>query len=145
MWTESRYGSAARIGLHRLLQAPEARRPEVGQERVEGLQACRVHDVEAAFALPPNVDQAGFGQDLEMLRYRLLGDVEVPADLSCRARLVADQSEHRLAAGLGQGTQHGLAAHVTKCDSRCMFNQVLTCTSLDLYILVAQVPLDQGD
>src|SRR5262249_60218039 len=69
-----------------------------------------------------------------MLGYRLLRDVEVPADLSCRARLIPHQSEHRLAARLGQGPQRGLAAHVTKCDSRCSFNQVLTCTSLDLYI-----------
>ena len=111
MWIESRYGSAARISLHGLLQAPEARGPEVGEEGIEGFEACRVHDVEPALAIPPNVDQAGSGQDLEMLGYRLLCDVEVLPDLARRARLIPDQPQHRLAAGLGQGAQHRLAAH----------------------------------
>ena len=134
MWIESRYGSAARVALHSLLQTPEARRPEFGKEGVEGLQACRIHDIEAAFAVPPNVDEPGSGQDLEMLGYRLLGDVEVLADLSCRSRLIPDQPQHRLAARLGQGAQHGLAAHSSSVTVAARLNQVLTCTSLALYI-----------
>jgi hypothetical protein len=35
----------------------------------------------------------------------------VRADLAGRARLVADQPEHRLPAGLGERTQDRLAAH----------------------------------
>ena len=111
MRIESLYGSAARFGLHSLLQAPEARWPEVGEEGVEGFEARRVHDVEPALTIPPNVDQTGSGQDLEMLGYSLLGDVEVLADLARRARLIPDQPQHRLAAGLGQRAQHRLAAH----------------------------------
>lgn len=111
MWIESRYGSAASVVLHGLFQTPEPRRPEVGKEGVQGLQACRIHNIEAALAVPPHVDEPGSCQDLEMLGYSLLGDVEVLADLSCRSRLIADQPQHRLAAGLGQGTQHGVAAH----------------------------------
>src|SRR6516162_959870 len=94
-----------------------------------------VHYVQAALALAPHPDQAGTGQHVQVLRHRLLADVEVRADLAHRPRLVADQAEHLLPARLGEGTQHRLPTHATSVARPVtMFKywlvQVCTCTML---------------
>ena len=85
-----------------------------------------------AGALAPHPDQAGAGQDVQVLRHGLLADVEVRADLARRPRLVADQPEHRLPAGLGERPQHRLAAHAVQCDRPGRHVQALTCNKCRL-------------
>ena len=69
-------------GLHGVLEAPQARGPQVGQEGVEVLQPFGVHHVQPALALAPHPDQASAGQGVQVLRHGLLADVEVRADLA---------------------------------------------------------------
>src|SRR5262245_37246293 len=134
MWIESRYGSeATRVRLHRLLQALKALGPEIGQEAVENLQALRVEDVEALLSAPSDVDEAGLGEDLQVLGDRLLGDGEVLADLARRPWPVPDEAQHRLAPRLDQGAKDCLAAHARIVQSSREHGQVLTCLSRYLY------------
>jgi ketosteroid isomerase-like protein len=65
--------------LHRLLEALEARRPQLRQEGLERLEPLGANDVEAALALRLDGDEAGVLEDLEVLRDRLLRDV-MPTD-----------------------------------------------------------------
>src|SRR5258708_26820581 len=89
------------VRLHRALQAVEAGRPQLAEERVERAQALGIDDVEPAPPLPADGHEAGLAQNLEVLRHRLLADVEVPADLAGRPRPGADEAEQRLPAGVG--------------------------------------------
>jgi TfoX N-terminal domain len=58
-----------------------------------------------------NGDEARFLEHLEVLRDALLGDVEVLSYLADGARLVADELQHRAAAGVGKRTEDGIGAH----------------------------------
>lgn len=131
---ESRYGSAVRVRFDGLLEPPQPPWPEVPKKGVEDLQGFEVDGIEPVLALSADVHQAGVGQDVQVLRHRLLGDVEVPADLSCRTRPVPDQSKHRLPAGLRQCPEEGLATHDRQSDSCRDLAQALTFTSLCLYV-----------
>jgi hypothetical protein len=99
------------LGLDRGLEASEAAWPELGEERLEGLETLRSNDIEPPLALLPDGDEAGFLQYLQVLRDRLLADVELRGDLSDRPRLVAHQLQHRPAARLGQRAKDGVRAH----------------------------------
>src|SRR5512133_3601139 len=109
--TEAVSGSAAIAGLDGVLEALQARGPQLGQERVERLEALRAHLVEPAPALRANGHEAGVLEHVQVLRDSLLGDVEVLGDLVDRPRAVADEQEHRPPAWLGQGREGRLCAH----------------------------------
>src|SRR6516162_11720764 len=73
-------------GFHRLLEAFQAVRPELGEEITQPGQSLRAHDVHAPLALRADRHQARVPEDLQMLGHRLLGDVELPGDLRDRPR-----------------------------------------------------------
>src|SRR5262252_2408611 len=132
---ESRYGSAVTVRFDGLLEPPQPRRPEVAKKRIEDLQGFGVDSIEPALAVSADVHQAYFGQDVQVLGHRLLGDVEVPPDLPRGTRPIPDQSKHRLPAGLRQCAEEGLATHDRQSDSCLDLAQALTFTSLYLYVL----------
>ncbi len=111
IWIESRYGSVATSRLYRFLQPPQPGGPEVCQKLLQGLEAFRIDDVQAPFSVLSHFYQAGLGQDLEVLRDRLLADVEVLADFSCGARLVPHEAQNGLSPGLGKCAKDGFTAH----------------------------------
>src|SRR3954454_10692883 len=126
--TDAVSGSAAIAGLDGVLEALQAPRPQLGQERLERLEALRTDLVEPAATLRADGDEARVLEHVQVLRDRLLGDVEVLGDLVDPARPVADEQEHRPPAWLGQGREGRLCAHGPGC-----YRQALTCTRRDLY------------
>src|SRR5262245_29188094 len=110
MWTEAVTGSAVIGGLHGVLEALQVLGPELGQEVPHRIEPVRAQQVQALLAARADRDQARVLEHLQVLRYRLLGDVEVVRDLVDRPRLVADQPQDRPAAWLGEGGE-GCVAH----------------------------------
>src|SRR3954468_14582370 len=103
--TDAVSGSAAIVGLDGVLEALQARGPQLRQERLERLEALRTDLVEPAAALRADGDEARVLEHVQVLRDRLLGDVEVLGDLVDRARAVTDEEEHRPPAWLRQGRE----------------------------------------
>ncbi len=75
------------------------------------LQSLGVYYVQAPPAVPANVHEPGFCEDLEVLRHRLLADVEMLADLPYGARRVPYETKDGLAARLGQRSKNAFTAH----------------------------------
>src|SRR5215469_14726874 len=117
MWIEPEYASvercasAATIRLHRALEPLQARRPEIRQELLERLEALRIDRVNTSLTFPAHVDEAGSGQHLEVLRHRLLCDLEMAPDLAGRARPSAHELEDVAPAWLDERGEDRLGSH----------------------------------
>src|SRR5262249_61927034 len=83
------------VAFHRLLELLERGRPELIEKLADGSESFRADGVEAALALRPDGDEAGLAQDLQVLRDRLLRDLEVGGGLVDRARLLAHEQQDR--------------------------------------------------
>ena len=86
--------------------------PQLGEERLERLEALRAHHVEPAATLRADGDEPRVLEHVQVLGDRLLGDVEVLGDLVDRAWAVAHEQQHRPPPRLGQGREGRLRAHV---------------------------------
>jgi hypothetical protein len=79
MWTVAVKGSAAIVGFDGVLQALQPGGPQLGEERLQRLEALRAHDVEAALALGANGHEAGVpGRPYEAPSFSEIGAGELP-------------------------------------------------------------------
>ena len=74
---ESEYVLSSVVRLHHRLQFPEATRPEACKEGLEIREPPRVDFVQPSPSLASYLCETRTGQHLEMLRHRLLADVEM--------------------------------------------------------------------
>src|SRR4029450_5359893 len=112
-WPPGRLGSATGAPLLGLGQGPELLQPgppQVLEHHPQGSQLLGPGPVQAPAPVPAARDQAGFGQDPEMLGDAPEGDVEAGRDVTGRPLPVPDQPQDLLAAGLGDGPE-GRGAH----------------------------------
>lgn len=70
-----------------------------------------VEHVKALAALWPHRDQTCVGKHLKVLRYRLLADIEVRANLGDGTRLVSEERQDDLPSRLGQCSEDGFCTH----------------------------------
>src|SRR6516165_306041 len=88
----SAIGGAARR-LQCGLELAEVVGPEVGQEFLHGGKAAGVDQEQMTRALTALVDQAGLVEHLQVLGYRLGGDIEVAGDVTNRAGIVRNEPQ----------------------------------------------------
>src|SRR5262249_36928849 len=106
----------------------------IRQELVERLEASRIDRIDAPLTVSADVNQPGSRQDLKVLRDRLLGDLEMAADLASRAWPIAHELEDVAPTWLDQGTEDCLRRHPGHSVPRLtQQDQVLTYTSVGLY------------
>jgi len=99
------------ISFYCSLQTLQARRPQIRQELIKRLEALRVDRIDAPLTVSVDVNQPSFCQDLKVLRDRLLGDLEMAADLAGRTRPITHQLKDFASTRLDQGTEHRLCGH----------------------------------
>jgi hypothetical protein len=114
------------FGLNGLLETPEGGGPELGEERLDGLEAFGPDEVQAPLCIAADVDESRVPEHLQMLRDGLLADIELGGNLADRSRFVAYQAKHRLSTRLSQRTER-FGAHAAILASSQLFS------SLDLY------------
>ena len=116
-----------------MLELVERGRPELIEELADGSESFRADGVEAALALRSYSDQAGLAQDLQVLRDRLLGDVEVGGDLVDRARLLAHEHQDRPSTRLAQRGKRRLGTHAAKVIKGTSCTSANLCTLFPVY------------
>jgi hypothetical protein len=123
----------ATIGFYSLLETLQARRPEIRQEVLQRLEALRIDRIHAPLTVSADGNQPGFFQDLKVLRDRLLGDLEMAADLAGRAWPIAHELEDVTSTWLDQCAEDCLRRHprlsVTRLNAKIKYRltQVLAC------------------
>src|SRR5437660_6833845 len=109
MRIQARTGSAVIAGLHGPLEPVQGVRPELGEEITQPGQALKTDRVKALLAPRADGDQPGVPQHLQVLRHRLLGDVEPLGDLARRPRPVPEQPQDIPPVRFADRPERGLA------------------------------------
>src|SRR5215471_2842356 len=98
-------------GLQRCFEPAEVMRPEVRQELLHGGKAAGVDQEQMTRALTALVDQAGLVEHLQVLGYRLGGDVEVAGDVTNRAGIVRNEPQDGPAVRFGERLEGRVGVH----------------------------------
>lgn len=111
------------------LETLEAGGPQLGEELVERDEPLGPDGVQVPAPLLAHLEQTRVSEDVEVLRDRLLRDVEVLSDLPGRAWLVTHEPQDRKPTGFGEGPQRALRLHSHIIGSETLDRQAVACAN----------------